>query len=179
MSALDRLRGYAIVWNALSVPIAEDGREIVETVEYGAASWLRSCVSNYGHAEHLNFASIEEGTLSLWNDAKGVAFQADIPATVRGAGIRNAMRDRSQVWGISPHLTFFGRSVAREGDTLIARVTRCRIEHISLTNSPAYPATCAWLESQPEQSMPSILAATAFGWGIAARRALAIGSGAT
>lgn len=167
----DRIRGYAIVWNTLSAPIEEEGQKTRERIVYRAADFLLSCSINYGHSEDTAFGSIADRSLRMWADSWGVAFEADLPLTPRGLGIRNALQERGREWGVSPLLKFFGRTIESGADGPVATVTRARIEHISITTSPCYPATSAWLASMPENLMTENVARAAFHWGVTAGRA--------
>ena len=167
MGPLDHVRGYCVVFGARSVPIdcPEAGDQFVEIIDRGYISWLASCSANYGHAQHTDFGDIRGGGLDLWTDRHGVAFSAAIPRTVEGGGFRNMIA--SGQWGVSPMLSFYGRTASVEEDgTRVVRVTGARIEHISITGSPAYPATACWLASMPAASLPEHARAAARRWNL-------------
>ena len=165
--SLDHIRGYVVVFGARSVPIdcPETGDQFVEIIDRGYISWLASCSANYGHAQHTDFADIRGGGLELWTDRHGVAFQATIPRTVEGVGFRNLFA--SGQWRVSPMLSFYGRTASVEEDrTRVVRVTGARIEHVSITESPAYRATACWLASMPAASLPPHACAASRTWNL-------------
>jgi phage head maturation protease len=150
MNAIDTARGYAVVWGARSVPIADNGVTFVEMIAQGAATWYGDVSANYGHAAQTGFASTTDKSLRIWADDCGVAFECDIAATLKGVGVRAMLADTGRAWGCSPLLRIYGReSTGVENGFPIERLTRCRIEHISVTDTPCYAATSIWLKSSP------------------------------
>jgi len=154
MKALDSINGYCIVFGARGFPQTHDN--VPHIIEAGAPRWLRSAVTaNYAHHENLVFARGSERTLRLWSDAVGVAFEASIPATPEGAGLRSMLA--SGTWGASPLVVFHGRVFRNNGGERVAHVTSCNIEHVSIAADPAFPDTAVWLASStPEQLLPHV-----------------------
>jgi phage head maturation protease len=165
---LDAIRGYAIVFGARSQPIddeAANGRPYIETIEHAAAVyWLRShCHLNLAHQPRNAIGNTANETMRVWRDKTGVAFEVDLPRTNEGVGWRQMMASRHD-WGASGSFKWFGRTVDGDGEERIERVTRCRLEHISITETPAYPATAAWLASMPGERMSPHIRASALRW---------------
>jgi hypothetical protein len=94
-----------------------------------------------------------------------VGFEADLQASLAGAGYR-AMISNGGEWGASPLFQIYGSDVEGEGAERVERVTRCALKHISVTPTPAFPQTSAWLASIPAASLPPHARAMARCWNL-------------
>ena len=132
-----KIVGYACLFDT---PITIAGQtEVIApgaflpSLRYGAN--VRACID---HRRSATWASADDGTLRLWQDATGLAFTAMVPASLEGRGLARAVADGCI--GSS----FYFRPFKTEQTASGYIVQAATLTEISLTTSPAYP-TRAWL----------------------------------
>lgn len=139
-----RVRGYFARFNETSRQIAERGQTFRESILPGAfAATLRSppagdvvALWNHGTDGRPPLGRTGSGTLRLWEDAQGLAFELDLPHSA--ADVREAVA-RGDVWGGS-----FGmrneraRWSTRDGGPF-REVAALDLVEVSLVIHPAYP----------------------------------------
>jgi HK97 family phage prohead protease len=146
------IEGYAAVWGALtSVPIRHPKRGLfLERVARGAfAAELATrdvgCYVDHDSAKPLGRTSA--GTLSVWEDDRGLAFRCQPPATSYANDLMVSIA-RRDVPGCSVGMYVFEDSWSRDFDgTLIRTVTRAGLFDVSPTSQPAVTATDVALRS--------------------------------
>jgi HK97 family phage prohead protease len=159
----DRLAGYAAVFDSPS----HDLGGFVEVIRPGAfARSLRSAEhvrALYDHDSKQLLGRVGAGTLRLNEDAKGLAFEVDLPGTTYARDLA-ALVERGDVAGCS-----FAFSVGNEGqrwqrqdDGLLRELVDVNLGEITITANPAYPDTTVArrsLEAWRGQSVPSVVLA--------------------
>ncbi|NHZ83946.1 HK97 family phage prohead protease [Massilia sp. CCM 8695] len=138
----NKLSGYAAVFNKLS----HDLGGFVEQIRAGA--FTKSLRENapvralYEHDDQRILGSTRSGTLKLSEDAKGLRFELDLPATTYAQDLA-VLVERGDIAGMS-----FGFVVPSGGDNWEVRsgvLTRdlidIRLSEITVTANPAYPDT--------------------------------------
>ncbi len=133
-----KIAGYA---NLFNTSITRNG----QTLEFapGAFSATLSRGAPYvratiNHKREMTWASVWDGSLRLWQDAKGLAFSASLPATLEGRGHARAVADGL----ISASIRY--RSFQTEMTASGCIVKAAILIDVCLTTSPAYP-TAVWL----------------------------------
>ncbi len=133
-----RINGYAAVFDS---EIHIDGQ--TEKFVFGAFAPTLSrggidVRMTVNHRRGETWASVREGSLSLWEDECGLAFSAQVPATSHGHGWARAVADGQ----IEASVLFrgFGKKPAPGGTIVTAAI----LTDICLTTAAAYP-TATWL----------------------------------
>jgi HK97 family phage prohead protease len=156
-----RIRGYTGVFN--SVYTFDGGSKLERVVPGAFALGGRSVRMAYGHDDR-RFASTADGSLQLWQDAHGLAFEAVVAASsavARGlvAGVR-----RGEFRGAS--VCFSARDVRRVIDRgrEVEVVVRGEISEVSLTGEPADPETAVWIADEDPDELPPHVALAQARW---------------
>lgn len=142
------LKGYAIVYNSLSRDLGGFVERfmpgsITETIRSGTIeAWLY-------HDSSLPIGSQAAGTLRLWEDAKGMPYELDLPDTTYANDFA-VLAQRGDVGGTS----FGFRPVPNGGERWlrangenVREIIKADIGHIAPVITPAYAATTANLRS--------------------------------
>ena len=135
------ISGYAAVFNSPSEPLP-----FIERIAPGA--FQRSLKSRneikllWNHDSGEPLASLRGGSLRLWEDAKGLAYEATIANTTRGRDVAELLRSKV-IDAMS-----FGFNVIKDtwderGDRVLESV---RIHEISVVAWPAYMATAGTVQ---------------------------------
>lgn len=132
-----KLRGYAAVFNSWSLPISERGKTFREQIAPGALKPADNVSLWWMHDNKQPLANTRSGTLTITEDAKGIAFEADIGNTPRAQEIRDLVQ-RGVVSSMS--IGFTVEADAWQGATS-RTVVRATLHEASLVENPAYPAT--------------------------------------
>ena len=139
-----RLVGYAATFGAE----AKLGR-VRETIAPGAfaGSLSGDVLALLDHDAGKVLGRTRSGTLRLSEDARGLAFELDLPETAAGADVL-ALATRGDLGGMS-----FGFSVPAGGATWAGErrtLTRVNLREISVVSAwPAYPDTSLALRAMP------------------------------
>lgn len=142
------LTGYAAVFNSEAVL-----GDFSEVIRQGAFAKSLATGSNiralYQHQGDALLGTTRGGTLQLREDAKGLAFELDLPETSHGKDLA-ILVGRGDVAGCS-----FGFKVPaggdrweRRGSRLVRELVHVDLVEITLTSDPAYQDTTVALRSQ-------------------------------
>lgn len=132
------LTGYAIVYNAKSKLIVENGQRFYEKIDKGAFTQSiasRNVTFVFKHDDDAEFGDTQSKTLRLTEDDHGIRFELDLPTYA------NALRSKVQsklVTGMS--FSFKPTEVYSDGEG-IRHVKKGELYHISPVYNPAYPQT--------------------------------------
>lgn len=144
------LRGYAAPFD---VEVRLGQSCVIESFAPGAFDLdpVARIDARIGH-EGEPFASTSWKTLRLFQNAFGLAFEADLQVSSPMWSWALALRDESLGVSVNfrhPPFSSLGRWSAqeREGGDIHVRHENCRIDHIALELNPAYRDTIAWLST--------------------------------
>lgn len=154
------LFGYAAVFNSRSDELSLDGGRVFrEIVKPGA--FAESLLSNYDVLARFEHSQIlgrtSNGTLRLFEDARGLRYEVDLPDTTVGRDTavlvrRGDIHSSSFSFSVRPG----GDTWRRDGATLIRELRRVKLLDVSPVAKAAYPATDVALRSWQEwQASPS------------------------
>ena len=142
------LSGYAVLFGVESRTINEHGRRFKEVIQRGAFD-LRSLDPDvklyFNHDTSMPLARQVNGSLRLFEDEKGIRFEADLPDTTLAKDIRELMRT-----GVLTGEMSFGFTTSKDkwdAKGTHRTVQEGRIYEISLVVDAAYPATHSHLRS--------------------------------
>jgi HK97 family phage prohead protease len=143
-----RLAGYALPWETETAFAGA-----VESVARGAiapsARNIRLLFATHD-GEARAYADTARGTLRIWNDEYGLAFEADIAATLPGASSVARAVGEGMTTGAS---VYFRQMTGSERDGR-RRIVSAAIDHITITAEPAYQETAVWLDDVPIRDRP-------------------------
>jgi HK97 family phage prohead protease len=145
----NRITGYAIVYSSPSLTLSPGN--YVEYILPGACTeTLKNnpdifCL--YAHDTSKVLASTKAKTLRIWEDEKGVKFQADLVNNSWGNDVLQSIK-RKDTTGMS-----FGFKVptgyetwTRENNQIVRKIEKLTLGEISITAFPAYPSSSVSLE---------------------------------
>jgi uncharacterized protein len=145
------IEGYALVWNALSVPLKHPKKgEFFERIAPGAFSdSLRAgvdvrCCSDH-NIEHI-LGRTSAGTLSVVEDSTGVKFRCPLPDTSYARDMARSI-ERRDIQGCSFGMTHVRDQWTREQGMLIRTILSAKLIDVSPTADPAYRGTGLALRS--------------------------------
>lgn len=144
-----KVKGYAALFDSWSLPISERGRTFRERIKRGALKPDGSVSLWWMHDHTDPLANTKSGTLKITEDAKGIAFEADLGAGARADEIRDLVR-RGVVAEMS--IGFVVEADAWEGATS-RTVTRARLHEVSLVENAAYPGTYAEVRKEHKMGL--------------------------
>jgi phage head maturation protease len=147
-----RLEGYCMAWSdesfdhagcALRIaPFAFENPAMPGT----AFGVLRLC---YEHDDRgVTLACTGDGSLSVWQDAFGVAFSAALDGPGGFAIADDVAR------GTYRHMSIAWDPIEQRIEDGVAIVKRCRLKELSLTTNPACRRGGIWLNAWPGETMP-------------------------
>ncbi len=147
--------GYATAW-ADAYPV-EEGR--YEQVGRGAFDLRQPIPLHYAHAPRFCF-----GYAECWEDNRGIAFRASLPATWQTMPlVRGMMSGRILAASIGPtgqtSLTY-----ERRGDRQVQTIVRGQLDEISLCERGACPSAVAWLVDAADHELTSAQASARRRW---------------
>lgn len=137
-----KLSGYAILFDSPSVRLYEQGRVFTETISRGAFDINddEDDVKLYfQHNTEMPLARTKNGSLKLFEDEKGIRFEADLPNTTLANDIKELYRT-----GVLTGEMSFGFSVLREkweDNNKKRTVEKGKLYEISIVVDAAYPET--------------------------------------
>ena len=144
------LRGYAAVFRSPSLPLPSPRGDFVETIEPGAfrRSLSESTVwAYYNHATDWPLARTPD-TLSLREDARGLAFEMNLPDTTQGRDVRELLSagilDGAMSFGFRTKADSWER---REG-VLHRTLLDVDLVEVSIVQTAAYPAATSTLRGE-------------------------------
>ena len=144
------LTGYAILWDAESRTIHEQGRVFTERIAKGA---FDASIDNktddiklyYNHDSYMPLARTRNGSLRLASDEKGLRFEADLPETTLGNDVRELLRTGTLSGEMS--FGFYVRDEVWTKDKKDRTITKGDLVEISVVVDAAYPQTYSQLRS--------------------------------
>lgn len=144
------LTGYAILWDAESRTIHEQGRVFTERIARGA---FDASIDNktddiklyYNHDSSMPLARTRNGSLRLESDEKGLRFEADLPETTLGNDVRELLRTGTLSGEMS--FGFYVRDEVWTKDKKDRTITKGDLVEISVVVDAAYPQTYSQLRS--------------------------------
>lgn len=134
-----KVKGYAALFDSWSLPISERGKVFRERIQRGALKSEANVSLWWMHDSKSPLANTRSGTLSISEDSKGIAFEADLGDSPRAAEIRDLVK-RGVVSEMS--IGFTVEADAWDGATS-RTVTKARLHELSLVENAAYPGTFA------------------------------------
>jgi HK97 family phage prohead protease len=140
------IHGHAVVSGAWSHPLGggPSGRRFVERIAPGA--FTKSIAArgdielHWNHNDDVLLGRRSSGTLSVWEDGKGVAFRAAVPSTSAGQDLLTLV-DRGDVSGVSFGFTTGNDAWEKREGVWHRTLLEGDIFEISPVVSPAYPQT--------------------------------------
>jgi phage head maturation protease len=160
---LDTIRGVAAVYNEASEPYYSAAGKPYRRVF--AASSLRigaNVVLDVEHERQVQLASTAARSLRVWRTPAGIAFEADIVADRRGAGIRDMLR--SGLWRSSIAWSGESSDWTRAGDEDVEVISAALLQSVSVCRRPAFANTACWLASVPVGDLPPFYQRRAEEW---------------
>lgn len=138
------LTGYAILWDAESRSIFEQGRMFTERIARGAFdNSINSSVDDiklyFQHDPYMPLARTRNGSLRLESDEKGLRFEADIPPTSLGEDVKILLRNGTLSGEMS--FGFYVTDEVWSKDKKERTVTKGQLMEISIVTDAAYPQT--------------------------------------
>jgi HK97 family phage prohead protease len=150
MTTLGTIRGYANVFDEFSTKL--DGDEpLRERIRPGAFQLLHHPITATVAHCSAPFGTTWNKSLRLWQDSRGLAFEADIEATVVGTGLRDLVA--SGFDSMSFGLINLESHYFRDEDALCRDITRCDLNHVSVVHQGAFESACCWLADMPAENM--------------------------
>jgi uncharacterized protein len=154
------LKGYAAVYDSLSLEIGPPSRRFRERIAAGAFRAALDAGNNvFSYYDHgmaggepgstMPLGSTKDGSLRLQEDGRGLAFELDLPDTTDARDLAELVR-RGTVRGVS--FGFPNRSVRdtwhNDGGTMVRTLHEVRaLVDVSPTHRPAYPDTALAVRS--------------------------------
>jgi phage head maturation protease len=146
-----RVQGYATVWGQVHhcpnpIRLLPNAADFVGLPVF----------CTFGHAPHMEFADQRDGSLKIWADDYGLAFEAAL--TTWGCislarGIRAGhFREASCCWDHGRWSTF-----ADEAEGNVEEIRKARLVEISVVPAAACPGTGVWLDDEPDDELPEHL----------------------
>ena len=146
------VRGYAALFDSWSLPITERGRTFRERIKPGALQ-PDGNVSLWWMHDHTDpLANTRGGSLTITEDAKGIAFVADLGTSPRADEIRDLIR-RGVVDQMS--IGFVALADIWDGNTS-RTITKATLHEVSLVESAAYPGTSATVRNHQRKPAMSV-----------------------
>ena len=147
------VRGYAVVYNSLSLPMSfKELGDFREVVRSGAAKEFIATAGDipclFGHDSSKLLGRTSSKTLELWEDTTGVGYCVTLPDTGDGRDVRELVK-RGDIRGASVMqlVPKGGDRWQRTSEGRLREITKLGIGEISLTPFPAYQDTSAALRS--------------------------------
>jgi HK97 family phage prohead protease len=145
----NRLSGYAILYGVESREIFEYGKRFTEVIERGAFNLNDNGDDDiklyFQHDTKMPLARTKGGSLRLFEDEKGIRFEADLPDTTLANDVKELMKR-----GILTGEMSFGFGVERdewEKSRTLRKVKKARLYEVSVVVDAAYAQTFSQLRS--------------------------------
>lgn len=162
MSNLYNLRGYAALFN-----VRGDVREnsiLPYYVKPGAFQiGAASIPLLFAHDRQLQYATTGRGNLHLWQDSRGLAFEAWLPMTDRHAGLVSGIRDGRYDQVSAEYCNEQSTRASIDGERVMI-VERAGLGEISICPQGACSDTGVWLGNVPQDDLPPRMRALAHDW---------------
>jgi phage head maturation protease len=121
--------------------------------------------ATFWHDPDQEFADARDGSLAVWTDAYGVAFEAAVPWSWNGVGIARGIRaghfrEVSCCWGTGRWSVFN----EEPGHGQVETVRRAKLAEISIVPAAACPGTACWLDDEDPADLPPHVAELRARW---------------
>jgi phage head maturation protease len=143
---LATVNGYAVVFNELSLNLAEKGEAPwCETIRPGGLTLASNVMLDRHHLDFMPVASTSSGTLRCGFDDAGLWFEADLHPKYGGYDVLNGLRGGRS---LAASFTMINRRAEREGD--LDTVTSATVVGLALLRPghAVYSGTRAWLADE-------------------------------
>ena len=156
-----KLVGYAAKFNLQSEPLTDpySGSTFVELIAPGA--FARTLTESpdvralYNHDTNCVLGRVKSGTLRLWEDEIGLAFEVTLPDTGFARDLKESVK-RGDIDGCSFGFICREDSITRVGDTVVRTLLDIELYEISTgVTFPAYPDTVVSLRSRIPGALPA------------------------
>jgi phage head maturation protease len=150
-----RVQGYCTVWN--QVHFCPHPHPHPLRLLPGAADYVGLPVyATFGHAPHMEFADQRDGSLAIWADDYGVAFEAALTTwgcVSLARGVRAGhFREVSCCWNHGRWSVF-----ADEAEGNVETVRKAKLIEVSIVPVAACPGTGCWLDDELDDDLPEHL----------------------
>lgn len=142
-----KLRGYAIVYNALSEPLYGDlFRERIKSGAFTKSLAQDDQVCLWGHDTRYVLGRKSAGTLILREDEKGLYFEVELPNTTWARDLKESVnrgdiKQMSFGFKVKDDEWIDDEDIIKEYGMPIREVKEIVLHEISLVTFPAYPQT--------------------------------------
>ena len=142
-----KLRGYAIVYNALSEPLYGDlFRERIKSSAFTKSLAQDDQVCLWGHDTRYVLGRKSAGTLILREDEKGLYFEVELPNTTWARDLKESVnrgdiKQMSFGFKVKDDEWIDDEDIIKEYGMPIREVKEIVLHEISLVTFPAYPQT--------------------------------------
>lgn len=142
-----KLRGYAIVYNALSEPLYGDlFRERIKSGAFTKSLAQDDQVCLWGHDTRYVLGRKSAGTLILREDEKGLYFEVELPNTTWARDLKESVnrgdiKQMSFGFKVKEDEWIDDEDIIKEYGMPIREVKEIVLHEISLVTFPAYPQT--------------------------------------
>lgn len=144
------LSGYAVLYGVASRELYEHGRKFTEVIERGAFDLENNGEHDvklyFNHDTSQPLARTKGGSLRLWEDEKGIRFEANLPETTLAKDVRELM-DKGILTGEMSFGFVATRDRWSKGQTF-RTVQKATLYEISLVVDAAYTETSSQLRSE-------------------------------
>ena len=177
------IRGYAVVYNRLSVPLGGFRERILPGAfddVLKRSEGRVDLVSYFNHDANIMLGRESSGTLRVWSDERGVGFEVNPPKSRQDI---LELVSRGDVRGASFTFQLRGQNAenwVEENGMPIREVRSASIYELGPVVQPAYPETAvsvakrsleAWMAQQSEEAVPEVQERAAFPSAIAKLKA--------
>jgi phage head maturation protease len=137
-----RVQGYAVVYGAQAGKL-----RISQTCKFVVAG--EDCRFTVHHVAGVNLGSARAGTLRLWADPLGLAFEADAIADRRGIAWALQYLEAGKT-GCS----YLGHEITRVAADGVTEITLIDLLDVCLSDMPTFAATAAWRSDAHWRDVP-------------------------
>lgn len=143
------LTGYAVLWDAESRTIHENGRVFTEQIARGAFDSTLNAEDDvklyYNHDSSMPLARTNNGSLRLETDNKGLRFTAELPDTTLANDVKELLRKGTLTGEMS--FGFYSIRDTWSPDKKSRKVNEAKLVEISVVVDAAYPTTHSQLRN--------------------------------
>lgn len=142
------IHGYALHWNEIA-RIYEDGETFYEQFQQGAFTdslKQRNQKALVLHKSLLDIASVEAGTMFIYEDEVGLAFQIKLQNDSEGRSIYDLVKD-GQLKHASVLFVPVKGEVGKRRGLKYRVIKKAQLEEISLVDNPAYETSSVQIGS--------------------------------
>ena len=154
-----RIAGYSVPYN---VPTIFGGvREVVDPGALDVAGPIRLLA---GHHDGPTLARTTDGTLRVWSDCVGLAFEAELADNTTFARQVYSLIQRGEIAGCSISMCITGKRETTSRGARYRRIVGAKVYHIAVVEEPAYLCTGVWPADAAPADLPLRLACLMLAW---------------